>query len=152
MNSSTTRSTWGATKAGRRGPALWAPAVAIGVLTAGVVGGLTYVFSPSQTPALLALVTAVTTLPVAVALGWAILVAPSSITGAVERPEESVESRWLERASVAALMDGFAMIGLSAGAIVITEVEVAADVVLMALWVLLSVDLGVRYLVLRRTA
>ena len=90
MNSSTTRSTWGATKAGRRGPALWAPAVAIGVLTAGVVGGLTYVFSPSQTPALLALVTAVTTLPVAVALGWAILVARSSITGAVERPEESV--------------------------------------------------------------
>ena len=55
MNSSTTRSTWGATKAGRRGPALWAPALAIGVLTAGVVGGLTYVFSPSQTPALLAL-------------------------------------------------------------------------------------------------
>jgi hypothetical protein len=116
------------------------------------VGGLTYVFSPSQTPALLALVTAVTTLPVGVALGWAILVAPSSITGAVERPEESVESRWLERASVGALMDGFAMIGLSAVAIAITEVEVAADVVLMALWVLLSVDLGVRYLVLRRTA
>ena len=44
------------------------------------------------------------------------------------------------------------LIGLSAGAIAITEVEVAADVVLMALWVLLSVDLGVRYLVLRRTA
>ena len=44
------------------------------------------------------------------------------------------------------------MIGLGAGAIVITGVEVAADVVLVVLWVLLSVDLGVRYLVARRTA
>lgn len=152
MNSSSTRSRWGATKAGRRGLALWAPALAIGVLTAGVVGGLTFTFSPSPTPGMLAVVTAVTTLPVAVALGWAILVARSSITGAVERPEESVESRWLERASVGALMDGFAMIGLSAGAIAITQVQVSAHLVLMALWVLLSADLGLRYLILRRTA
>lgn len=131
---------------------MWGPALAIGVLTAGVVGGLTFTFSPSQTPGLLAVVTAAGVLPMGVALGWAILVDRSSITGAVERPEESVESRWLERASVGALMDGFATIGLSAGAIAITQVQVAAHVVLMALWVLLSVDLGVRYLVLRRTA
>ena len=152
MESSTTRSAWGSTRAGRRGLGLWAPAVAIGVLTAGVVGGLTFAFSPREAPGQLAMVAAVMTLPVGVALGWTILVARSSIVGAVERPEESVESRWLERASIGALMDGFAMIGLGAGAIAITEVNVGADVVLMALWLLLGVDLGVRYLVQRRRA
>lgn len=35
--------------------------------------------------------------------------------------------------------------------IAITRVDVAADLVLIGLWVLLSLDLGVRYLVLRRT-
>jgi hypothetical protein len=107
---------------------------------------------PSETPGLLAVVTGVTTLPVGAALGWAVLVDRTSITGAVERPEESVESRWLEQAAFGALFDGFAMIGLGAGAIAITGVEVAADVVLIALWVLLTVDVGVRYLVARRTA
>lgn len=126
--------------------------MAIGVLAAGVVAGLTFALSPSETPGLLAVVTGVTTLPVGAALGWAVLVDRTSITGAVERPEESVESRWLEQASFGALFDGFAMIGLGAGAIAITGVEVAADVVLIALWVLLTVDVGVRYLVARRTA
>lgn len=146
------QSRWGATKTGRRGLGLWGPAVAIGVLAAGVVAGLTFALSPSETPGLLAVVTGVTTLPVGAALGWAVLVDRTSITGAVERPEESVESRWLEQASFGALFDGFAMIGLGAGAIAITGVEVAADVVLIALWVLLTVDVGVRYLVARRTA
>ena len=146
------QSRWGATRTGRRGLGLWGPAVAIGVLTAGVVAGLTFAFSPSNTPGLLAVVTGVMTLPVGVALGWAVLVDRSSIAGAVDRPEESVESRWLEQAAFGALFDGFAMIGLGAGAIAITGVEVAADVVLIALWVLLTVDVGVRYLVARRTA
>ncbi|MFZ1911426.1 MAG: hypothetical protein WAU30_03595 [Propionicimonas sp.] len=119
-------------------------------MTAGVAAGLTFLFSPLETPGPLALVTGVTALPVGVALGWAILVDWSSIAGSVERPEESVESRWLERASQGALMDGFAMIGLGAGG-AITRVDVAADLVLIGLWVLLSLDLGVRYLVLRRT-
>lgn len=146
------QSRWGATKTGRRGLGLWGPAVAIGVLAAGVVAGLTFAFSPSETPGLLAVVTGVMTLPVGVALGWAIQVDRTSITGAVERPEESVESRWLEQAAFGALFDGFAMIGLGTGAIAITGVEVAADVVLIALWVLLTVDVTVRYLVARRTA
>ena len=152
VDSSNTCSRWGATKAGRRGLGLWGPAVAIGVLIAGVVGGLTFAVSPTDTPGPLAVVTAVMTLPMAVALGWVIMVDRSSIAGAVERPEESVECQWLERASSGALMDAFVMIGLGAGAIAITRVDVAADLVLMALWALLSADLGVRYLVLRRTA
>ena len=146
------KSRWGATRTGRRGLGLWGPALAIGVLAAGAVAWLTFAFSPSDTPALLAVVTGVTTLPVGVAAGWAVLVDRSSIAGVVERPEESVESRWLDQAAVGALFDGFAMIGLGAAAIAITGVEVAADVVLIDLWALLAVDLGVRYLVARRTA
>ena len=114
------QSRWGSTRTGRRGLGLWGPAVAIGVLTAGAVAGLTFAFSPSNTPGLLAVVTGVMTLPVGVALGWAIQVDRTSITGAVERPEESVESRWLEQAAFGALFDGFAMIGLGTGAIAIT--------------------------------
>lgn len=150
MTSSRGRTAWGATKKGRRGVGLWGPAVGIGAVISGVMAGLTYVLSPSPTPGLLAVVIAVVTLPVGITLGWALLVDRSSIKGAVQRPEESVESRWWDQAASGALMDGFAMIGLAAGAIVITGVEVAAENVLLALWVLLSVDVGIRYLVARR--
>lgn len=129
---------------------LWGPAVGIGVVVSAVMAGLALMVSSSPEPGLLAVVTAAVVLPVGVALGWGIMVDRSSISGAVQRPEESVESRWWDQAASGALMDGFAMIGLGAGAIALTGVEVAADTVLMALWVLLSVDVGIRYLVARR--
>lgn len=122
----------------------------IGVVVSAVMAGLALMVSSSPEPGLLAVVTAAVVLPVGVALGWGIMVDRSSISGAVDRPEESVESRWWDQAASGALMDGFAMIGLGAGAIALTGVEVAADTVLMALWVLLSVDVGIRYLVARR--
>lgn len=150
MTSSSGRTAWGATKKGRRGVGLWGPAVGIGVVVSAVMAGLALMVSSSPEPGLLAVVTAAVVLPVGVALGWGIMVDRSSISGAVDRPEESVESRWWDQASSGALMDGFAMIGLGAGAIALTGVEVAADTVLMALWVLLSVDVGIRYLVARR--
>ena len=129
---------------------MWGPAVGIGVVVSAVLAGLALMVSSSPEPGLLAVVTAAVVLPVGVALGWGIMVDRSSISGAVDRPEESVESRWWDQAASGALMDGFAMIGLGAGAIALTGVEVAADTVLMALWVLLSVDVGIRYLVARR--
>lgn len=150
MTSSSGRTAWGATKKGRRGVGLWGPAVGIGVVVSAVLAGLALMVSSSPEPGLLAVVTAAVVLPVGVALGWAVMVDRSSISGAVDRPEESVESRWWDQAASGALMDGFAMIGLGAGAIALTGVEVAADTVLMALWVLLSVDVGIRYLVARR--
>lgn len=148
----TTRTAWGATKSGRRGLALWGPAFAVGVLLAVALGFLVSTVSPAENPALLGLVIGLITLPVGTTLGWALLVDRSSLAGAVERPEESVESQWLERASLGALFDGLAMIGIGYAAISITRVDVAADVVLLALWVLLTLDLGVRYLVLKRRA
>ena len=150
MTNSSSRTAWGATKKGRRGVGLWGPAVGIGVVVSAVLAGLALMVSSSPEPGLLAVVTAAVVLPVGVALGWGIMVDRSSISGAVDRPEESVESRWWDQAASGALMDGFAMIGLGAGAIALTGVEVAADTVLMALWVLLSVDVGIRYLVARR--
>lgn len=150
MTSSSGRTAWGATKKGRRGVGLWGPAVGIGVVVSAVMAGLALMVSSSPEPGLLAVVTAAVVLPVGVALGWGIMVDRSSISGAVDRPEESVESRWWDQAASGALMDGFAMIGLGAGTIALTGVEVAADTVLMALWVLLSVDMGIRYLVARR--
>lgn len=150
MTSSSGRTAWGATKKGRRGVGLWGSAVGIGVVVSAVMAGLALMVSSSPEPGLLAVVTAAVVLPVGVALGWGIMVDRSSISGAVDRPEESVESRWWDQAASGALMDGFAMIGLGAGAIALTGVEVAADTVLMALWVLLSVDVGIRYLVARR--
>lgn len=148
----TTRTAWGATKSGRGGLVLWGPAFAVGVLLAAVLGLVVYAVSPSETPALLGVVTGLVALPVGTTAGWALLVDRSSLAGAVERPEESVESQWLERASFGALFDGLAMIGLSAGAIAVTGVDVATDAVLLALWVLLTLDLAVRFLVLRRGA
>lgn len=150
MTSSSGRTAWGATKKGHRGVGLWGPAVGIGVVVSAVLAGLALMVSSSPEPGLLAVVTAAVVLPVGVALGWGLMVDRSSISGAVQRPEESVESRWWDQAASGSLMDGFAMIGLGAGAIALTGVEVAADTVLMALWVLLSVDVGIRYRVARR--
>ncbi|HZK04447.1 MAG TPA: hypothetical protein VFC82_01200 [Actinomycetaceae bacterium] len=151
MNTATP-TVWGATKSGRTGIALWGPAFAIGVLIAGVLGVLASIVSPSETPVLLGVVTGLVTLPLATTIGWVLLVDRSSIAGAVERPEDSVESQWLERAAMGALFDGLAMIGLGAAAITITGLDIGADVVLVALWVLLALDLAIRYNALRRKA
>ena len=147
----TTRTTWGATRSGRTGFALWGPAALIGVAIAGAIGVVVALVTPAPQPVLLGVLTGVMGLPIAVALGWALLVDRASLKGAVDKPEDSVESDWLRRAAEGALFDGLAMIGLGAGVIAVTRIDVPADLVLMAVWLVLVVDLGVRYLVLKRS-
>jgi Co/Zn/Cd efflux system component len=146
----TTRTPWGATRSGRRGLALWGPALLIGFAVAGALGALTRFVTPASSPELLGLVVGATALPLGTALGWVLLVDRTSLRGVVDRPEDSVESQWLDRAATGALFDGLAMIGLAAGALAITRVTLPTDLTLIGVWVLIVLDVAVRYLALRR--
>lgn len=44
-------------------------------------------------------IVAVVTLPVSAMLPWALLVDRSSLKGSIERPEDSIESRWYAKAA-----------------------------------------------------
>ena len=148
----TTRTRWGATRSGRRGLALWAPSLVIGLAVAAVLGGIAWAVNPAPNPALLGIVIAAASLPIGTVLGWVLLVDRTSLEGAVARPEESVESVWLDRAMAGALPDAMAAIGLAAGAIAVSGKDVPAGAVLIVLWFLVALDVAARYLLLRRQA
>ena len=129
----TTRTRWGATRSGRRGLALWAPSLVIGLVVAAVLGVNARAVNPAPNPALLGILIAAASLPIGTVLGWVLLVDRTSLEGAVARPEESVESVWLDRAMAGALPDAMAAIGLAAGAIAVSGKDVPAGAVLIVL-------------------
>ena len=119
---------------------------------AAVLGGIAWAVNPAPNPALLGIVIAAASLPIGTVLGWVLLVDRTSLEGAVARPEESVESVWLDRAMAGALTDAMAAIGLAAGAIAVSGKDVPAGAVLIVLWFLVALDVAARYLLLRRQA
>lgn len=95
-------------------------------------------------------VMAVVTLPVAAALVWAASVDRSTLTDATERPEDSVESAWFDRAARGAFGDTFMTVGLAAAAFSITGLQVDTGLLLLGLATLIGVDVAVRYLLAKR--
>lgn len=153
MMTTQARTKWGRTKFGTgRTPAM-AIAVPAGVLLA-VAGGLLSVLVgvTAANPALgFWVFTACLTMP-AVALVYVLVVDRDTLQGATERPDESIESGWYDKAASGSFMDLVAGLGITL--IVLTfvpgDVSVDLDLVLAAVVVACFVSFGVRYLVLRR--
>ncbi|MFT4296684.1 MAG: hypothetical protein QM582_14865 [Micropruina sp.] len=120
-----------------------------GLLAAGI-GGLLATFGGQENWLSGFVIGAVVTLPTASALAWAVLVDRSTLRGAVDRPEESVENTWYDQAASGAFNDLIMVIGLGAGAFSIFRVGIAASAVLMVLALLAAADFGLRYWVASR--
>lgn len=95
-------------------------------------------------------IVAFVTLPVSVMLPWALLVDRSSLKGAIERPEDSVESRWYARAAEGTMHDVLITVGIGAALFSITQLQVNTGMLLLVFGVLVMADFGVRYQLAKR--
>jgi len=144
------RTRWGRARHGGGAATLWLGVGSIGLALAAGLGGVLAWTSDPGVRGVAFVVGVIVTLPVACAIGWVLLVDRGTISGAVERPDESIEGVWYERAASGALPDVFMTAGLGGAALAVTGWEVPAGAVLIALAVLIAADVAVRYLVQRR--
>lgn len=146
-----TRPRWGRMRFGdRRLSALWiaipAGALASSALAAFVVatgGG-------GPQPVVGAAVIVALTLAPCIGFVWVAVVDRSTLRGAAEQPEQSVESRWFERATSGALTDTLLIVGLGTATLAFTRVEVPTLIALSAVLMIAMGSVAVRYLVQQR--
>lgn len=143
------RPKWGRSRFG--GSALLI-AVPLGLVLAAAAGALAG-WAAGAAGAEVLLVAAVfalaTALPMISAV-WLAVVDRSTLRGALDRPEESVESSWFDRASQGAFTDTLTIAGLGTAALFVSRAEVPGSYTLLAVVVVMMASFGIRYLVARR--
>ncbi|MGD6978664.1 hypothetical protein ACQCU5_03370 [Citricoccus zhacaiensis] len=148
----TTRSVWGRARCGGSPTTLLVVALIVGVLISAGLGGLFLVLGTAENPMFAFWVVFVITLPVSAALGWAVLVDRSTLAGALDKPEDSIESAWYDKAASGAFGDILLVGGLGAGGFGLAGIEGPLTWALSALVVFAMLDIAVRYLWLKRSA
>ncbi|WP_306234013.1 hypothetical protein [Agrococcus beijingensis] len=139
------RSRWGGGAA-----ALVLGALLIALVLAGSMGALYAWLGESGGGRLRFAVMAAVTLPIGLALGWALLVDRSSVRGAAERPEESVESAWYQQAAEGTMRDMLITLGLGAAAFSITGLQVDSGMLLAGAVTLMMLSFLARYQLAKR--
>ena len=81
---------------------------------------------------------------------YALVVDRSTMLGAPDDPDESIESRWYERAAAGSFMDVLVGAGLAAGLASVLDWHMDGVLVLMGIWALGLSSLGLRYFLIRR--
>ncbi|MEB7503323.1 hypothetical protein [Arthrobacter koreensis] len=152
MSTNNARSKWGRARLGGSTAQLLAASLAAGVLAAGVLGWLFMVLRNGDRPLLEFGIMAVFTLPIAATLAWVVLVDRSTITGAIKKPEDSVESAWYDKAASGAFTDILLVGGLGCAALTLLGTEGTAGLVLGGVVAFAMLDFGVRYLWQKKTA
>lgn len=151
MTSSTrTSARFGRARFGGGSAALILLSLSIGVALSAGLGALFSVVGESGAAGSRFAVMALVTLPAAAMLAWAVLVDRSSLPDAVERPEDSIEAAWYDRAARSAFLDVFVTVSLGAAVFSITGVQVDTGMLLLGLAVLIALDFAVRFLLAKR--
>lgn len=142
------RSRWGRVR-GTRTSTLWIAIPAGLVLAAafGVVFGLSSVAGPQ--PVMAGIVFAVVTVWACFGLVWALIVDRRTLHGAVDRPEESVESRWFDASAGKAFTDVLLVVSIGGAVIAIGGLEPPVALVLPAVILVMAAAFGIRYLIAR---
>lgn len=140
------RSGWGRARFGGGVFALALASLTIGVVASGAIAWAFASLVVGERPWLGFAIMLAGMLPVCTIAGWALLVDRSSLSGAVARPEESVEMVWYQRASSGAFGDILLVGGIGALGFSLAPVAAPIAIVLGALLVFAMLDFGVRYL------
>ena len=143
---------WGRTKfAGGRTPAL-AIAIPVDILIAAAASliGLASGVIPDKIALLGTAVLALCLSAPCIALVYALVVDRSTLRDATERPEESVETRWLDQASEGAFRDTILITGLALTGIALAGLRFDAMWALMGVLVVALLSCGIRYLIAKR--
>lgn len=144
------RTRWGRLRGGSRIPAMTI-ATPVGLVLAAVVGVIAAVMWDAPTPPVVVGVGfTVVTLPALVALAWVFLVDRSTLRGALDRPEESVEGAWYNRAAQGAFSDILLIVGLGTAFLAITGIRIDVLIALIGVLLVAMGSFGIRYLIARR--
>lgn len=144
------RTTWGRASIGSgRMPAM-AIAVPLGVLL-GVALGFVALWAgvAGPYPVLGVAVFALCLSLPSTALVYVLVVDRSTMRGAVERPEESVESRWYEKAAAGALTDVVLLAGLAVMFMAFVETSLDDTLILGAVVVVAMLSFAIRFAIAR---
>lgn len=145
--SAVARSKWGKVRVGSRWIGAVPPAIALGILATAVLAAMVAALGlvPDYPVA-----AGVATAPSLSALSWVLLVDRSTLEGATDRPEDSVEASWYEKAASGAFTDILLVTGLGCTALAFAPIEVEGLHALMAVILVAFASFGVRYAVQRR--
>ncbi|WP_430592098.1 hypothetical protein [Humidisolicoccus flavus] len=145
-----TRSRWGRVKFGERRVSAMAAALPIGAVLAVIVGFIAVASGTAGPHPLLGgtVFALVTVWPLA-GLAWALMVDRSTLQGATDRPEESVENAWYENAASSAFTDTITIVGLSLAVLAIGGIALDARIALAGVIGVAALSFAVRFLIKR---
>ncbi|WAC66000.1 hypothetical protein OVA14_12005 [Agrococcus sp. SL85] len=151
MGAATTdrRTRWGRVRGTAGMPAL-AIAIPVGLLLGAAGGAVAAAMIDAPSPMLVGLAVGASMGVPFVALVWALLVDRESLRGVVDRPEESVEGAWYDRAAQGAFSDTILVVGLATAALAVTGLRIDVVVALVGVLLVAMASCGIRYLVARR--
>ncbi|WP_218220011.1 hypothetical protein [Nesterenkonia sp. Act20] len=151
-NSTMKRSRWGRSRFGGSSAVLVSVSLGIGAAISAAAGALFVTLSDSERPILAFALMVTLTLPTAAALGWALLVDRATLIGAADKPEDSIESTWYDKAASGAFGDILLVGGLGAGGFALTWIEGPLTWALSGLVLFAMLDFAARYQWLKKAA
>ncbi len=126
-------------------------ATPVGLVLAVVVGIIAAAMWDAPTPpVVVGIGFTVVTLPALVALVWVFLVDRRTLHGVLDRPEESVEGVWYNRAAQGAFSDTLLIVGLGTAFVAITGIRIDVLIALIGVLLVAMGSFSIRYLVARR--
>lgn len=146
------RSRWGRARFGGSSAVLISISLGIGAAISAAAGALFVALGDVERPILAFALMATFTFPAAAALGWAVLVDRTTLAGAADKPEDSVESAWYDKAASGAFGDVLLVGGLGAGGFALTWIEGPLTWALSGLVLFAMIDFAVRYQRLKNAA
>ncbi len=147
------RTRWGRSRFGGSPGVLIVVSLLVGAVLVAGIGWLAMLVEPgSENPWLLFWVTAIVTWPFGAILVWALLVDRSTLSGALDDPELSVESRWYDKAASGAFHALIVALGLGVAAFQFLNVDVAPPLLLGGYFVLAVAAFGISYLFAKKTS
>jgi len=148
--STPSRTRWGRSRFGGSGRTLIAGSIALGLVLSAGLGGLFAVLEPTASRPLAFGVGVAMTLPFSILLVWVLLVDRSTLAGAPDDPEASIESHWYDRAASGAFTDLIIVLGLGSAVFSFLDLGVSTALVLGGLFVIAAIDVAARYLIAKR--
>lgn len=147
--SATRQTRWGRVR-GTQGTPAMAVAIPLGLLLATGGGAVAAAMIDAAAPLLVGLAVGASMAIPLVALVWATAVDRASLRGALDRPEESVEGAWYDRAAQGAFSDTILVVGLATAALAVTGIRIDVVLALMGVLLVAMGSCGIRYVVARR--
>lgn len=145
------RTKWGRSRFGGSGRALIAASLTVGaILSLGIAWAISLMGTTQDRPWLIYAIGVIVTLPVTAMGTWALLVDRSTLTGAPNDPDSSVESRWYDKAAAGAYHVLIATLGLGAALLAFLKVDISPPLLLMGVFGIGAAAFWISYFVARK--